>query len=62
MDTPELSLRLFQVMQRQMTPPPSPGTVIWEGRERTFEEFLKIMVDEGRLIYEFEITRVYGLR
>jgi len=59
---PELNLRLFQAMEQHMTPPPSPGTVIWEGQERTPEEFLQIMVEERRLIYEFEVTRAYGMR
>jgi PPOX class probable F420-dependent enzyme len=61
-DAPQLNLRLFQVMQQQMTPPPSPGKVIWMGQERTPEEILGIMAEEQRLIYEFEVTRAYGLR
>lgn len=60
-DVPRDSLRLFQAMQRGMDPGPSPGTVFWEGTERGSEEFLRIMVEEQRLIYEFEVVRVYGL-
>jgi PPOX class probable F420-dependent enzyme len=60
-DAPENSLRLFQTMQQGMDPGPSPGTVLWEGTERTPEEFLRIMVEEQRLIYQFEVVRAYGL-
>jgi len=34
---------------------------MWYGQERSFEEFLRLMVDEQRLIYEFEVERAYGL-
>jgi PPOX class probable F420-dependent enzyme len=60
-DAPESSLRLFQTMQQGMDPGPSPGTVLWEGTERSPEEFLRIMVEERRLIYEFEAIRSYGM-
>jgi|SRR5439155_4757616 len=59
-DAPELSLRLFRVMQEGMTPAPTPGNVLWNGQENTPEEFLRIMADEQRLIYEFEIVKAYG--
>lgn len=55
-DAAEMSLRLFQVMQRR----PS-GNLVWNGVERTPEEFLRIMKEEQRLIYEFEVVRTYGL-
>jgi len=58
-DAPEMSLRLFQAMQRRLGP--GPGNVIWEGTERSPEEFLRIMVEEQRLIYQFEVIRSYGL-
>ena len=60
-DAPELSLRLFQEMQRRMTPGPSPGHLMWYGEEKSFEEFLRVMVEEQRLIYEFDVKRTYGL-
>jgi len=56
-DAPELSLRLFQTMQPQA---PS-GRIAWFGQEKSFDEFLKAMVDEERLIYQFEVRRAYGL-
>jgi hypothetical protein len=37
------------------------GPVDWFGGELTEEEFLRTMVDEQRLIYEFEVHRSYGL-
>jgi PPOX class probable F420-dependent enzyme len=55
-DVPALSLRLF----RQMQGKPS-GPLSWFGGELAEEEFLQTMVDEGRLIYQFEVDRSYGL-
>ena len=60
-DAPELNLRLFQVIQRDMAPASSPGKLIWMGQEKTSEEFLQTMVQEQRLIYEFNIVRAYGM-
>lgn len=60
-DAPRQSLRLFQTMQRGMDPGPGPGKVLWEGTERDPEEFLRIMEEERRLIYEFDVVRAYGL-
>src|SRR3989449_8538434 len=60
-DAPRQSLRLFQVMQQHMTPAPRPGHIMWAGQERSIDEFLRIMVTERRLIYQFEIRRAYGL-
>jgi PPOX class probable F420-dependent enzyme len=58
-DAPGLHLRLFQVMQRGMGVPE--GQINWFGRTISQEEFLKTMVEEQRLIYEFEIIRSYGM-
>ena len=58
-DAPELSLRLFRVMQEGM-PRSSPESLLWYGEEKTPEEFLGIMTEEGRLVYGFEIVRAYG--
>jgi PPOX class probable F420-dependent enzyme len=44
-DAPQLNLRLYQVLR---------------GDPDDIEEYLQAMVDEERLIYEFEITRAYG--
>jgi PPOX class probable F420-dependent enzyme len=60
-EAPEQNLRLFQEMQRGMSPGASPGHLLWSGQERTFDEFLRIMVEEQRLIYELEVIRGYGL-
>jgi hypothetical protein len=54
-DAPQQNLRLFRVMQNR----PS-GPLAWYGTDRTEAEFLKTMVSERRLIYEFEPIRVYG--
>lgn len=55
----EYNRRLFTVMQARMNPPP--GTLFWEGSPRSTEEFLQVMRDERRLIYEFDIVRSYGM-
>ncbi len=60
-DAPQLNLRLFQVMQQQMAPAGAPGKLVWMGQEKTHGEFLRIMVEERRLIYEFRIVREYGM-
>jgi Pyridoxamine 5'-phosphate oxidase len=60
-DAPEQSLRLFQTMQQGMEPAPSPGSVLWEGTERSAGEFLRIMEEQRRLIYQFEVVRSYGM-
>ena len=61
-DAPELSWELFSTMQHGMTPAPSPGHLMWFGKQLAKEDFLAQMVKERRLIYEFEVTREYGLR
>jgi PPOX class probable F420-dependent enzyme len=58
-DAPELSVRLFQVMQCGMGVPE--GQINWYGRALSHEEFRKVMVQEQRLIYEFDIVRAYGM-
>jgi PPOX class probable F420-dependent enzyme len=58
-EAPELNLRLFQVMQQGMGVPA--GQINWYGRGLNHEEFLKTMVEEQRLIYEFEVVRMYGM-
>ena len=55
-DALELNLRLFQQMQNRPT-----GNLNWFGRELSPEEFLKVMAEENRLIYEFEVMRGYGM-
>jgi PPOX class probable F420-dependent enzyme len=60
-DAPQQSLRLFQVMQSGLPRRPSPGHLFWGGQEKSPEQFLRIMEEEQRLVYEFEIIRTYGL-
>jgi PPOX class probable F420-dependent enzyme len=55
-DAPELNLRLFRVMQDRPT-----GSLSWFGGEFSENDFLRAMVDEGRLLYEFEVHHTYGL-
>jgi PPOX class probable F420-dependent enzyme len=58
-DAPDLNLKLFQVMQRGMGVPAD--QINWYGRALSHEEFVKVMVEEQRLIYEFDIVRAYGM-
>jgi Pyridoxamine 5'-phosphate oxidase len=55
-DAPELNLRLFRGMQGRPT-----GPLSWFGAELEDQDFLRTMVDEQRLIYEFDVQRTYGL-
>jgi hypothetical protein len=55
-DAPDLSVALFREMQGQPE-----GPLSWFGNEMDEAAFRQTMVDEGRLIYEFAITRTYGL-
>jgi hypothetical protein len=57
---PDQSIRLFEVMQAHLDPAPSPGTLMWNGHETPIAEFRRLMVEEKRLIYEFEPLRSYG--
>ena len=54
-DAPELNVRLFRTMQKRPG-----GPLSWFGGELSEEEFLRRMIDEKRLIYEFEPLRVSG--
>src|SRR4029453_11594251 len=55
-DAQELNLRLFRVMQDRPT-----GPLSWFGGELSEDDFLRAMVDEGRLIYEIAGHHTYGL-
>jgi PPOX class probable F420-dependent enzyme len=55
-DAPELSLRLFRLMQDR----PS-GPLSWFGGELDEDDFIQAMRDEKRLVYRFEVTHTYGL-
>jgi len=56
-DAPRQNLRLFQVMQGRS----GADSLAWSGGELTPDEFLAAMDAEGRLIYEFDVVRAYGL-
>lgn len=55
-DAPELNLRLFRIMQDRPT-----GSLDWFGRDLDEEEFLGVMAEEHRLVYEFDVIRGYGM-
>jgi uncharacterized pyridoxamine 5'-phosphate oxidase family protein len=54
---PALQVKLMRQMQNQPT-----GPLSWFGGELEEAEFLETMRAEGRLIYEFDVQRAYGLR
>ncbi|MBO0732418.1 MAG: pyridoxamine 5'-phosphate oxidase family protein, partial [Acidimicrobiaceae bacterium] len=55
-DAPALSVRLFREMLGRPT-----GPLSWYGAELDEEAFRQAMVDDQRLIYEFEVHRAYGM-
>jgi hypothetical protein len=55
-EVPALSVRMFRQMQGKPT-----GPLSWFGGELSEEDFLRTMVEEGRLIYQFDVHRSYGL-
>ncbi|MGA0566814.1 pyridoxamine 5'-phosphate oxidase family protein [Rathayibacter sp. KR2-224] len=54
-DAARQNLQLFRVMQHRPA-----GTLSWFGQELDEEAFVARMVEEERLIYQFEPKRVYG--
>jgi hypothetical protein len=60
-DVPGQTLCFMRALQEDQDTKPAPGHVMWFGQEKTEKEFLDIMVEEQRLIYEFNVTRAYGM-
>jgi hypothetical protein len=56
-DAPEQNLAFFRLLQHKPT-----GPLSWFGGEHEEPEFVELMRSEGRLLYEFEVHRSYGLR
>jgi hypothetical protein len=54
-EAPGLNLRLFRIMQNR----PS-GPLNWFGKDVDEPAFLQAMVDDHRLVYQFEVERSYG--
>lgn len=55
-EVPDLSVPLFRQMQGT-----DAGSLSWFGADLDEDEFRQVMVQEQRLIYEFEVQRAYGL-
>lgn len=55
-DVPEQTIRMFRLMRGQPT-----GPLSWFGAEYEDEPFRQVLVDEGRLLYQFEVQRSYGI-
>lgn len=55
-EAPEQSLRLFRVMQERPI-----GPLSWFGGELDEAAFRDQMSEEGRVIYQFRVTRAYGM-
>ncbi|SDS45706.1 pyridoxamine 5'-phosphate oxidase family protein [Microlunatus soli] len=58
-DAAEQNWQLFSIMQAAMDPPA--GMLFWNGAPLGHDEFLQAMVQEQRLIYQFDVERSYGL-
>lgn len=56
-DVYDQNLRFFQTMQT----PGEPGRMTWFGRDVSTDDFMQIMRDERRVMYEFEAVRAYGM-
>jgi PPOX class probable F420-dependent enzyme len=57
-DAAEQNLRLFQIMQSDRK---DPNVLVWNGQDKSLDDFLQTMRDEQRLIYALEPRRAYGL-
>jgi hypothetical protein len=55
-DVADLSVRMFREMQGR----PS-GPLGWFGGDLDEDAFRQAMIDGGRIIYEFDVQRAYGL-
>ena len=55
-DAAQQSVQLFRVMQKR----PS-GPINWNGKPLEEDEFLRVMREEERLIYQLEPERAYGM-
>ena len=51
------SVRFFRLLQGKPE-----GPLSWFGGDLDEDTFLQTMVDEGRILYDFDVHRVYGLR
>jgi PPOX class probable F420-dependent enzyme len=56
-DVPQQSIELFRVMQGKPD-----GPLSWFGGEYDEAGFRQRMVDERRVIYQFEVKKSYGMR
>ena len=55
-DAPEQSVRMFREMQGRPE-----GPLSWFGGELDEAAFKARMAEEGRLVYQFDVTRAYGM-
>jgi hypothetical protein len=55
-DVPEHTLGLMRTMQGKPD-----GPLSWYGRELDDDEFRQVMIEEQRVIHEFEVHRAYGM-
>ena len=57
-DVPDISLRFFRALQGLSG---ESDTITWYGQPRTIDEFRKLMVEDQRILYEFDVQRWYGM-
>ena len=53
-----VSLRFFRALQGLSG---ESDTITWYGQPRTIDEFRKLMVEDQRILYEFDVQRWYGM-
>jgi hypothetical protein len=55
-DAHRLTVELFRLMQGRPT-----GPISWFGQEMDEDTFLRQLVEDERVLYEFDVVRAYGL-
>jgi hypothetical protein len=55
-EVPSLSVPLFRVMQGRPT-----GPLSWFGGDLDEDAFCQAMIDEGRILFQFEVNHAYGV-
>lgn len=60
-EVPDLTIRLFRMLQKDLPNPPPEGKLVWGGQVREEADFKQVLRDEQRILYEFDVKRAYGM-
>jgi hypothetical protein len=55
-EVPAQTMRMMRQMQDKAT-----GPLSWFGKELDEPDFLQTMIDEGRVLYQFDVQHAYGM-